>query len=89
MEDLSKQIHETQEIMVQNIHRMNQNIENLEVIEGKTQDLKDSSRLFRRSAVQVRRSVCFRHLKLVLAIVGVVLVIIIILVLSLYFHFKQ
>ncbi|MEM3857837.1 MAG: hypothetical protein QW478_00380 [Candidatus Micrarchaeaceae archaeon] len=69
-------IEDTKKILENNLHKIMLNMEELEVIENKSEDLKKLSKGFKRNASQVKRNICLKNLKLTICISVFILIIV-------------
>jgi len=87
--ELIKQVDEVKDIMNNNISKMVKNIDNLEVLHDKSDQMKESSNQFRKGATTMKNKMWWKNIKLQLIILCVIIVIIVIIILSLIPYFKK
>jgi len=88
-QDILKQVEEVKDIMHNNIDKMVKNIDNLEVLHDKTDEMRQSSLNFKKGATTLKRNMWWKDLKLKLLIAFIILVILAIIVGVLVAKFKN
>ena len=87
MNELHKEVEDVKIIMQDNVQKIIDNTDNLELIEDKTEDLANHSNRFKKSAIELRNKIWCQNLKVTLitvwTILAVLSLIIFIIVLSL------
>lgn len=82
--EIKDQIKETTALMKQNIDATLKRGEDLKSLEAKTEDLQNSSVSFHRVTKQVRRTMCWKNVKMTICIILILLIIIGIIVAIIY-----
>lgn len=72
---IQKELGETMAIMRSNVTVIVDNMTNLQELESQTEDLKNSSNIFRKGAGRLRRKMCCRNYKMTAIIVVIILII--------------
>jgi len=88
-QEVLDQVEEVKGIMENNIRNLNKNMDSLEVLQDKTETMKDNSKAFAKGAVQIKRRMWCKNLKLQLLIIGIVLVILIIIIVPIALKFTK
>eukprot|EP00727_Mastigamoeba_balamuthi_P003048 m51a1_g12740 putative Synaptobrevin, VAMP family (95) ;mRNA; f:1476-2106 len=85
---VQEQVEEVTSIMKNNVARTLDNMEKAEVIQGKTDDLVNNTRTFKRQATTIRKAMWWQNCKLWLIIGSILAVILLIIIIVLVSVFK-
>ena len=80
---LEKEVNELKFDIKKNIDKMVENVEDVEKLQVKSQELKESSQDYKNNAVEIRKITWWQNFKLWIIIIAIILVIIIILIICL------
>jgi len=75
-QEVHEQVEEVKGIMHKNIESLVKNVENLEVLQDKTETMKESSLQFKKGATTLQRKMWWRNLKLKLIIALIIILIV-------------
>eukprot|EP01115_Flamella_aegyptia_P001023 TRINITY_DN115955_c0_g1_i1.p1 TRINITY_DN115955_c0_g1~~TRINITY_DN115955_c0_g1_i1.p1 ORF type:complete len:108 (+),score=40.92 TRINITY_DN115955_c0_g1_i1:89-412(+) len=81
-QEILNQVEEVKGIMHNNIDKMVKNIDNLEVLQDKTDNMRESSLQFRKGARDLKSKMWWKNLKAQLVIALVIIIILTIIILS-------
>ncbi|CAI9118783.1 OLC1v1020393C1 [Oldenlandia corymbosa var. corymbosa] len=76
------QVSEVKNIMLENIDTAMERGENLTVLVGKAENLRDSARHFEKNSTQIRRKMWYQNMKIKLVVLGIILFLILVIWLS-------
>jgi len=85
---IQQQIHETVDIMRDNIDKMAQRGQNLESLQDKTDNLAQSAQGFRRGANRVRKQMWWKDMKMRMWIAIGIIILLVIIIVPIVAHFK-
>lgn len=85
---LRENVEEVKILMTENINKVTRNIDDLENLQSKSEDLRDSSKSFNKQSQHLKRTMCFQDIKITVICSALLLMIIGIIILSIWLGTK-